>query len=77
MADEADLAFDAEQWNLAQAVSARPRYSPALKRAGYCCNCDSPDVGLRLFCDRDCAMDWEYQDRLRRKLGLGLGRVPA
>jgi hypothetical protein len=70
MADEADLAFYAEQGHLTQALAAQPRDSQVLRRAGYCHNCGSTQAGERLFCDSDCASDWEYQDTLRRKLGL-------
>jgi hypothetical protein len=75
MADEADLAFYAEQGHLTQALAARPQHGPAPRPAGYCHNCCSTDVGVRLFCDSDCAADWEYQDRLRRKLGLRPARA--
>ena len=29
-------------------------------------------IEARLFCDPDCAGDWEYEDSLRRKLGLSV-----
>ena len=77
MADEADLAFYAEQEHLTGALSAQHRHRPLPRPVGYCHHCGSPDVGVRLFCDSDCAADWEYQDKLRRKLGLRPNRVPA
>lgn len=77
MADEADLAFYAEQGHLAQALAAQPRDSLLLRRADYCHNCGSPEARERLFCDSDCAADWEYQDTLRRKLGLSQERPAA
>ena len=77
MADEADLAFYAEQGYLAQALAAQPPRGTGPRPSGYCHNCGSADVGVRLFCDRDCAADWEYQDSLRRKLGLRPARAPA
>jgi hypothetical protein len=71
MADEADLAFDSEQRHLTQALAAQRTRRTALRPIGSCHHCGS-DEGLadRLFCDADCAADWEYQDALRRKLGL-------
>jgi hypothetical protein len=71
MADEADLAFDSEQRHLANALAAQRTRSGGLRPIGICHNCGNSD-GLeeRLFCDSDCAADWEYQDGLRRKLGL-------
>lgn len=77
MADEADLAFYAEQGHLSQALAAQPQHGVVLKPAGYCHNCGGADVGVRLFCDSDCAADWEYQDTLRRKLGLRRERAVA
>ena len=75
MADEADLAFDSEQRYLTQAIAAqRTGGRGILQPAGCCHNCGNDDgIGQRLFCDSDCAADWEYQDNLRRKLGLPAG----
>jgi len=71
MADEADLAFDSEQRHLTQALAAQRRRSAVLRPMGSCYNCgNDEELGERLFCDSDCAADWEYQDSLRRRLGL-------
>ena len=71
MADEADIAFDSEQRHLSLALAAQRSRHAVLQPVGRCHNCDSEDaIGDRLFCDSDCAADWEYQDSLRRKLGL-------
>jgi hypothetical protein len=71
MADEADLAFDSEQRYLTQAIAAQRTGRGILQPTGHCYNCGNDDgIGQRLFCDSDCAADWEYQDNLRRKLGL-------
>jgi hypothetical protein len=72
MADEADLAFDSEQRHLTHALAAtRGRYA-VLQAVGACHNCGNGEgIGGRLFCDTDCAEDWEYEDTLRRRLGLG------
>jgi len=69
--DEADLAFDSEQRHLGQALAAQRSRSAVLRATGACHYCAN-DEGLqgRLFCDADCAADWEYEDSLRRKLGL-------
>lgn len=75
MADEADLAFHSEQDHLAQALAAQRRHGPTLVPTGYCHHCGSTDADRRLFCDADCASDWEYQDALRRKLGPFRGRA--
>ena len=71
MADEADIAFDSEQRHLSHALAAQRSRSVVLRPVGYCHNCGNADgIGERLFCDSDCAADWEYEDSLRRRLGL-------
>ena len=69
--DEADLAFDSEQRYLTQALAAQRMRNGALKPVGHCHNCGN-DEGIegRLFCDTDCAADWEYENALKSKLGL-------
>jgi hypothetical protein len=71
MADEADLAFDSEQRHLKNALAAQRSRSATLRPTGCCHHCGNEDgIGQRLFCDSDCAADWEYEDALRRRLGL-------
>jgi len=73
MADEADLAFDSEQRHLTHALAAQRRRVGVLQAVGSCHNCgNSEGIEGRLFCDSDCAADWEYEDTLRRRLGLPL-----
>ena len=70
--DEADLAFDSEQRYLSQALAAQRRRYGTLKATGACHFCDNTEgIEDRLFCDSDCAADWEYETSLRQKLGLG------
>ncbi|MBI5279685.1 MAG: hypothetical protein HY854_24845 [Burkholderiales bacterium] len=71
MADEADLAFDSEQRHLSLALAAQRRRAGGFSATGSCHHCGNAEgMGQRLFCDADCAADWEYQDSLKRKLGL-------
>jgi len=71
MADEADLAFDSEQRYLAHALAAQHLRNGILQANGSCHFCgNGQGLGDRLFCDADCASDWEYEDSLRRRLGL-------
>lgn len=82
MADEADLAFDSEQRHLTNALAAQRSRSAVLRPIGTCHHCgNTDDIAGRLFCDSDCAADWEYEDGLRRKLGLAaspaFARSPA
>ncbi len=77
MADEADLAFDSEQRHLRMALAAQTRRVSTLRPIGRCHHCGNDEgVEGRLFCDTDCAADWEYEDSLRRRLGLGGGSLP-
>jgi hypothetical protein len=78
MADEADLAFDSEQRHLTHALAAQRRRGVALRPTGCCHNCGNEEgIEDRLFCDSDCAADWEYEDALRRRLGLPATAGPA
>ena len=72
MADEADLAFDSEQRHLTHALAAqRSQAARVLHPIGECHHCGADEgLELRLFCDADCAKDWEYEATLRRRLGL-------
>ena len=69
--DEAALAFDSEQRYLSQALAAQRSRRGVLQAAGSCHNCGNTDgIAGRLFCDTDCAADWEYETSLRQSLGL-------
>lgn len=69
--DEADLAFDSEQRHLTQALAAQRRRGKILQPSGACHHCgNTQSIADRLFCDGDCADDWEYERALRRRLGL-------
>ena len=69
--DEADLAFDSEQRHLSMALAAQRSKRGVLQAMGSCHFCGNDDgIESRLFCDADCAADWEYEDSLRRRLGL-------
>ena len=71
MADEADLAFDSEQRHLTHALAAQRSRPARLRAVGACHYCGNEDgLQSRLFCDKECARDWDYEDALRRKLGL-------
>lgn len=75
MADEADIAFDSEQRHLRDALAAQRSRGGTLRPAGSCHYCGNADgIESRLFCDSDCAADWEYEDGLRRRLGLPAAR---
>jgi hypothetical protein len=76
MADEADIAFDTEQRNLSQALAVQRARHVRMQPTGECHHCGNQEgLGDRLFCDSDCAEDWEYEHALRRKLGLGAGTL--
>ena len=77
MADEADIAFDSEQRYLTQALAAQRSRSGALRPMGSCHYCETELAAERLFCDTDCAADWEYEASLKRRLGLQASGVAA
>ena len=58
MTDDADRAADYEE-RMRQAAIARRR--PALKPCGHCYNCG--ESVRHLFCDADCALDYERRTR--------------
>lgn len=67
MADEADMAKEIEELALKHALAHR-KAVVNLPPKGYCYNCDEPlkpevvdgkRQHRRIFCDRDCADDWE------------------
>lgn len=72
MADEVDLAFEAQERHLSMAIAAQRRAGGCrLKPMGSCHWCgNDQDLGVRLFCDAECSRDWEREDSLRRKQGL-------
>ena len=72
--DEADLAFESEQLHFAQALAAQRRRGGRLQPIGSCHYCaEQQSAQERLFCNADCAADWEYENSLRSKLGLTPG----
>lgn len=74
MADEVDMANDSVERALEHALK-QIRSAPAMAPKGFCYFCEEPLepaeengelVHRRLFCDRDCADDWEREQRARR-----------
>jgi hypothetical protein len=72
MADEIDQANEqAERW-LNQALASRSA-GPKLAPRGNCHYCETvfdksePDFDKKLFCDKDCAHDYEEEQRLRNR----------
>jgi len=61
----ADIIDDAnDQAEMILAISLRER-KPVLPRIGCCHNCEHPLPMDRLFCDADCAQDWEKREARR------------
>jgi len=74
MADEVDVANDSVERALEQALRA-VRSTPVLPPKGTCYFCEEElepveeggkAVHKKLFCDRDCADDWEREQKARR-----------
>lgn len=64
MADEADHAQELEQLALDHALAAR-RPGVRLAPRGFCHNCNGPVEAPRIFCDKDCADDYESLQRAK------------
>lgn len=72
MADEADLAHEAEQARLTAAIARNSSPARRLIAAGSCHFCDEPSTTAKqLFCDSVCSTAWEREQRLTRNAGLG------
>lgn len=73
MADEADAASDLEELARLSAI-AQSRAQLSQRRIvprGRCHACETPVTPQQLFCDSECAQDWEWvQQGRRRKMGL-------
>lgn len=73
MADEADMAHELEELERRNALANMPK-GPRLEPRGSCYNCGEPltkgkgkskTLNQKLFCDGDCADDWERRQKLR------------
>ena len=62
MADDADRAQEQIEAELAHARSAAQTRLKLLP-IGHCHNCDEPLRGGQLFCDHECAEDFEKRER--------------
>jgi hypothetical protein len=69
MADEVDMAFDVEQQNLNSAIAAQLKQKSSLHPIGVCHYCDTTVNLKQLFCNSDCASDWERIDKQRKASG--------
>jgi hypothetical protein len=73
MADEIDLANEqAERW-LAKALAAASQNTSKMPPKGSCYYCEAefdssdPDASRKLFCDGECAKDYETEQRLKNR----------
>ena len=62
MADDADRAQEQIEAELAHARSAAQTRLKLLP-IGHCHNCDEPLRAAQLFCDQECAEDFEKRER--------------
>lgn len=73
MADEADLANDQAERFLSQALANHRSNTPRLAPRGRCYYCEAefdetdPAGNKKLFCDSDCAKDYEHEQRLKAR----------
>jgi len=75
MADEVDIANDLQELALQQALNAARVGGPRLVARGACYNCDeilaprADGQHVQLFCDGDCADDWERMQAAKARNG--------
>lgn len=60
MADDLDRAVEYQQRMIDAALTHRAP-APELPRTGACHYCEEPVSEIQLFCDSDCAQDWERE----------------
>ena len=73
MADDADRAHDEIEAELAYArFTARQRYKTV--STGHCHNCEHPLRPGQLFCDQECAVDFENANEGGRSEENDIGR---
>ena len=68
MADEADVANDHIEMELAMRIKAARRIQP-IPKSMSCLNCDEPVAGGLRFCSKDCQVDDEHRVRQLRRSG--------
>lgn len=70
--DDLDRAQEYEELSLRVALS---HIKPTLKAAGHCYYCDETVQRGALFCNPDCAHDYEEENRIRKIMGRTEGRA--
>jgi hypothetical protein len=68
--DDADKSDQRIADAVEQAIT-QARSAPALRPRGRCHFCDECVIGRLLFCDRDCAEDFEAEEDQMRRAGKG------
>lgn len=72
MSDDADVACELEEIERESGIAAAKKAleQPELRPIGVCHSCEEPVSKPKLFCDSECAKDWQwYQDGIRRRFG--------
>lgn len=64
MADDCDRAEDRQEEVLADALAA-VRRAPSLIPVGFCHHCGEAVHPGYLFCDKECASDYEHAQKMR------------
>lgn len=68
MADEADITDERMALELPRLIAAsRKPVGPAA--CGACHFCGEPVTGTRVFCDEDCAQDWQREQMHKAREG--------
>lgn len=66
--DDADRAEERIENTIADAL-AEVRRKPSLLAVGFCHYCGEAVAPSHLFCDKDCASDWDYEQARKKANG--------
>lgn len=68
--DECDMSDDRIQAMIDQGIQrVRAKLERALPSIGICHWCESPVMGGRIFCSKECSDDWDARQEARKRNG--------
>jgi hypothetical protein len=72
MSDEIDIANDRRDAELANRISEfqyQLNHAVSAFETGRCRNCETKTDDSRAFCDSECMKDWEYRQKMSKRVG--------